>query len=392
MFSGFGQTFFIAMSTGPIREAFDLTSGQYGGLYMIATITSAGTLPWLGQIVDRYSVAATIVFTAIMLAIACALLAFASNILLLLVALYGLRLFGQGMMTHISLTAMGKWFGANRGKAVSIASLGFQAAQALLPVGFVVLMGFVSWRQGWLISAAIMVFIALPTTYLLMKRERIPRGTVEPEAPDRAPIRQWTRSEMLRDHLFWVTCLGVLAPPFIGTAIFFHQDFMLGSKDWSLEVFAASIVVLTVVSTITSLIVGVIIDRKNSLVVLPTFLLPMGIACVALGAGQSQSTILVYMVVQGVGNGIVGTVYGSIWPEVYGTKHLGAIRSLFMSLMVLFSALGPGVMGWMIDWGFSFTTQMYLFAGWSFVGAIALTYAAKAYASRDNSPKVANRQ
>ena len=353
---------------------------------MIATLASAATLPWLGQIVDRYSVSATIVFTTVMLAVACGLLAFAPNILVLLLALYGLRLFGQGMMSHISITAMGKWFGPNRGKAVSIAALGFSGAQALLPVGFVFLTGYISWQQGWIVSALITVGVALPVTYLLMRRERIPRGTVEPDAPDRAPIRQWTRRDMLRDHLFWITCFGVLAPPFIGTAIFFHQDFMLASKGWSLEVFAASIIVMTVVSVITSLIVGVIVDRKNSLVVLPSFLVPLGVGCLVLGIGNSESTILVYMVILGVGNGITSTVFGSVWPEVYGTKHLGSIRSLFMSLTVLFSALGPGIMGWMIDVGIGFPAQMYIFAGWSFVGAAALTYAAKAYASRDNTP------
>ena len=353
---------------------------------MIATITSAATLPWLGQIVDRYSVSGTIVFTSIMLALACGLLAYAPNIFVLLIALYGLRLFGQGMMSHISITAMGKWFGPNRGKAVSIAALGFSAAQALLPFGFVILTGYISWQQGWIVSAFITLFVALPMTYLLMKRERIPRGTVEPDAPDRTPIRQWTRAEMLRDHLFWITCFGVLAPPFIGTAIFFHQDFMLASKGWSLEVFAASIIVMTVVSVVTSLIVGVIVDRKNSLVVLPTFLIPLGVGCVVLGLGQSENTILIYMVILGIGNGISSTVFGSVWPEVYGTKHLGAIRSLIMSLMVLFSALGPGIMGWMIDLRLSFPLQMYLFAGWSFAGAAALTYAAKAYQNRDNSP------
>lgn len=386
MFSGFGQTFFIAMSTGPIRATFDLTSGEYGGLYMIATITSAATLPWLGQIVDRYSVAGTIVFTTLMLALACVGMAIAPNIFVLLLALFGLRLFGQGMMSHIPITAMGKWFGPNRGKAVSIAALGFSGAQALLPVGFVFLTGYITWQQGWIVSALITIGVALPVTFLLMRRERIPRGTIEPDAPDRAPIRQWTRREMLRDHLFWITCFGVLAPPFIGTAIFFHQDFMLASKGWSLEVFAASIIVMTFVSVITSLIVGVIVDRKNSLVVLPTFLLPLGIGCIVLGLGNSESTILLYMVILGVGNGITSTVFGSVWPEVYGTKHLGSIRSFFMSLMVLFSALGPGIMGGMIDLGMAFSTQMFLFAGWSFAGAVALWWSARAYTLRDNSP------
>lgn len=41
LFSSFGQTFFIAQFNKPIRETFGLTDGQYGMLYMVATLASA---------------------------------------------------------------------------------------------------------------------------------------------------------------------------------------------------------------------------------------------------------------------------------------------------------------------------------------------------------------
>ena len=37
-FSSFGQTFFIGLSGEELRAKFDLTDGEFGGLYMIATI------------------------------------------------------------------------------------------------------------------------------------------------------------------------------------------------------------------------------------------------------------------------------------------------------------------------------------------------------------------
>ena len=42
-----------------------------------------------------------------------------------------------------------------------------------------------------------------------------------------------------------------------------------------------------------------------------------------------------------------------MWAGVYGLDHLGAIRALAASLSVVSSALGPGVMGWLIDGGVS---------------------------------------
>ena len=39
--SSFGQTFFISIFAGHIREAFDLSHGQWGGIYTLGTTASA---------------------------------------------------------------------------------------------------------------------------------------------------------------------------------------------------------------------------------------------------------------------------------------------------------------------------------------------------------------
>ncbi|TJX00880.1 MAG: MFS transporter, partial [Mesorhizobium sp.] len=131
--SSFGQTFFIALSNGGIRETFGLNHGEFGGLYMLATLLSAATLPFLGRPLDRYSTVTMAIATMLMLACATIAMGFAGSLPTLLLALYLLRLFGQGMMTQTALTATGRWFAANRGRAVSVVTLGFHVGSALLP-------------------------------------------------------------------------------------------------------------------------------------------------------------------------------------------------------------------------------------------------------------------
>jgi len=123
-FSSFGQTFFISLSGGAIREEYGLSNGDWGLLYMVATLGSALTLPFLGRIVDHITVAKTILIITPALALAVFAMGLSQSIILLVVILYCLRLFGQGMMTHTSMTAMGRWYSANRGRAVSIAVIG----------------------------------------------------------------------------------------------------------------------------------------------------------------------------------------------------------------------------------------------------------------------------
>ena len=131
-FSSFGQTFFISLSAGSIRSEFGLSHGEFGSVYMIATLASALTLSQLGKIVDSLSVSRVALIIIPLLALFAASMAFANSLVLLVLAIFGLRLFGQGMMTHNAITAMGRWYVAQRGRAVSVASLGHQVGEAAL--------------------------------------------------------------------------------------------------------------------------------------------------------------------------------------------------------------------------------------------------------------------
>ena len=55
----------------------------------------------------------------------------------------------------------------------------------------------------------------------------------------------------------------------------------------------------------------------------------------------------------GFGSGAVGPVLSSLWAEIYGTRHLGNIRSVVEVATVFGSALGPVFMGLALDQGLS---------------------------------------
>jgi hypothetical protein len=127
MFSSFGQTFFIGLSGNELRAAFSLSDGEFGTIYMLATLGSALTLPWLGKFLDVLPGRKMALFVMPALAAACLLMAYAPHVGVLALAIYLLRLLGQGMMTHIALTDVSRWFVANRGRAISLIGPGQQA-------------------------------------------------------------------------------------------------------------------------------------------------------------------------------------------------------------------------------------------------------------------------
>jgi len=184
---------------------------------MIGTLASAASLVWIGRVVDHYAVSTVAFYVCVALSLACMAMSLVSSVWMLVLVIYGLRLFGQGMMSHIAMVAMGRWYSAERGRAVSITSMGFQIGSGVLPLIVVSLIGLIGWRASWVLAAALMIFVATPTIYWLMKQERIPRGQL-PEQSVAENIRQWTHQQVLSDPLFWVMITGVLAPAFIGTA------------------------------------------------------------------------------------------------------------------------------------------------------------------------------
>ena len=65
----------------------------------------------------------------------------------------------------------------------------------------------------------------------------------------------------------------------------------------------------------------------------------------------------------GMTQGFAMTIGGTFWPNYYGTKHLGSVRSVAMSLMVFATALGPLGSGILIDRGFGLELQYTIMAG-----------------------------
>ncbi|RXZ66068.1 MFS transporter [Pelagerythrobacter rhizovicinus] len=384
LFSSFGQTFFIGLFGNDLRRSFDLTAGGFGGIYMIATLLSAASLPWLGRTLDIMSGRKVAGFTIPALAFACILIGTVQGLVGLTVAIFLLRLFGQGMMTEIAFTEVGRWFEANRGRAMALVTPGFQVGNAILPVVAVWIAEMAGWRQMWLASALLLALVAWPVLTALLRVERVPAATrtVQPQA---RTARAWTRAEVMGDPVLYILLAGTLAPPFIGTTIFFHQGHLVELRGYDSLVFASAFPVMAATTVLFGFLCGYLIDRFGALRILPFFLLPLALASVTGGLVTPAWGIYLFMLLLGVSNGFTQTLLGALWPEVYGTANLGGIRAITVSAMVLATALGPGITGALIDAGIDLPRQMIWMGIWCLMGCAALAFAASLVRRREST-------
>ena len=369
--SSFGQTFFIGQVNEELRAAFGLSHGGLALLYGLATAASAATLPFLGRALDTQASARVAGWCVPMLALACLGMALVAHPIMLLGVFYLLRLFGQGMMSHIALTETGRWFAASRGRATSLVVPGFQAGEAVLPILFTALAAGFGWRWAWALAGLSLVLLVRPAAARLLSVPRAPQG----EAARVTAARDWTRAEVLRDPLFFVLLVGVLAPPFIGTTVFYHQDYLSALRGYPPYAFPAAFTAMAATTVTFALVCGQLVDRFGATRLLPFFLLPLSVASLAVARLDAVWGVFAFMVLLGVSYGFTSTLLGALWPEVYGTRFLGSVRALVVSGMVLSTALGPVLTGVLIDRGVDLPTQMVWLAGWALgaAGVLALT-------------------
>lgn len=361
--SSFGQTFFISIFAGEIRAEFGLSHGAWGGIYSLGTTVSAGVMIWAGALTDVFRVRVLGPVILIGLAVACGMMALNSMVWVLPLVVFMLRLFGQGMTSHIAVVAMARWFIATRGRALSIASLGIAVGEATLPITFVALMGVVDWRLLW--GVAVLITLAgVPVLMRLLRHERTPQSMAESQSSTGMGGRHWTRRETLRHPLFWFMVPALLGPSAFYTAFFFHQVHFAEIKGWAHVELVAFFPVFTAMAIVAMITAGWALDRFGTTRLMPFYQLPMVGAFLMLSAATGPLGALFGFFFMALTAGANNTLLNAFWAELYGTANIGAIKAMVAAVMVLGSAIGPGITGLLIDLGIGLEQQFIWIAGY----------------------------
>lgn len=371
--SSFGQTYFISLFAGVIRNEFGLSHGAWGGIYTVGTTASALVMIWAGGLTDRFRVRHLGAISTGLLALSCLAMAAVPGPMALIVVIFVLRFFGQGMMSHLSVVAMARWFMATRGRALSISAMGFSLGQAVLPVIFVALLAVFNWRVLWVIAAAALL-LSLPILFRLLKAERTPQSIAESTASLGMEGRHWTRNQVWRHWLFWLAIPLLLGPPAWGTALFFQQVHLTEIKGWALIDYVALLPIYTIAGVTATFVSGALVDRIGTGRLMQVFLLPFAAGFYVLSQSQTLMGAGIGLILIGIGTGGQATVPNAFWAEYYGTRHLGSIKALAASIMIFGSAIGPGISGVLIDQGLDFAEQSAGIAVYFLLAALIVSF------------------
>ncbi len=354
-FSSFGQSYFIGIFNASIRTDLSITHGQFGSIYASATLLSSLILIWIGKKIDDMHVFNYSILVIILLSFACYFFSTIKIIPILFFGIFLLRLSGQGLMSHTATTTVSRYFEKTRGKALSITWLGLSAAEFILPVLMVFLLTLTSWRNIW-IFISICVLIILPIiSFILVKKVKLNsrENSRSYKQKINTKIKQWKRTEVIKDYRFYIISLNMLSMPSIVTGVFVYQSFIISQKNWGPFVLAQSFMVYAILSVLTLSLSGFLIDKFTSRKLLIYMNIPLFISTIILFTFDNPISSFIFLGLIGITNGFANVLGSSTWAEIYGVKHIGAIKALTTGMMVFATAAGTAIFGILIDSGYT---------------------------------------
>ena len=354
--SSFGQTYFISIFSGEIRNTFNLSHGDWGLIYGFGTFASAIVMIWAGGLTDIMRVRKLGPMVLCALSTSCLFMAFNPVVALLPVVIFFLRLTGQGMSTHIATVAMSRWFVNNRGKALSISNLGFSFGEALIPLFLVSALIYFSWQKIWILAALVTLF-SIPILIWLLRQERSPQSIDAEDQSLGMNKLHWTRKQTISHPLFWFMMPAVIGQSAFNTAFFFQQVHFSESKGWEHLSLVSMFPIYTGIAICMMILSGILLDKFGTAKLIPYFQLPMIIAFILFAFGETLYSALLGFIFLGITSGANTTLPNAFWAEFFGTKHLGSIKAAAAAAMVLGSAIGPALTGILLDFDISLNLQ-----------------------------------
>ena len=354
-FSSFGQSFFLGLFNQSIRNELDISHGQFGTIYAFATICSSMVLVWFGKKIDEYKLLNYSIVVIGILFFSSIFFSLINNIYSLVIAIFLMRFSGQGLMSHTSSTTISRYFNKRRGRALSGIWFGLSSAEFIMPILIVFLLTLYSWRTIWHFISFIIIIVLPLVVFYTIKNITIDsrEGANLKKNINITDIKSWRRSEVIKDFKFYIIALNMLALPWIATGVFIYQSFIAESKLWNVYVIPKSFMIYSIISILTLIFSGFLVDKFTSRRLIPFVNLPLFVGLIILYLFNNPIYAYIFFGLMGVSNGFANVLGSSLWAEIYGVRFLGAIRALTTAMMVFSTAFGTALFGFLIDSGYS---------------------------------------
>lgn len=341
----------------------DFNETAAGGRTIVSTLFSAGTviaalcLTWIGRQMDRRG---NRVVGAIGGATFAAALVASSLIVgpvMIFVSFLLLRLLGMGTLFLSGQTAIARWWIVRRGWVMGLALVAFALFQRAYLPALESLINQVGWRQAWVILGGFVglgfvpLWIAFmrntPEQYGLLpdgrETDHAPNQETEPEATE----HNYTLAQARSLPIFWIFLLGRIGAASMGSGLIFHLVSVFADVGHSAAVAASTFGSIALFNAGITLMAGRLIRHIRPGLFIAVQLIFM-IGALLLSQTMTETWMLTpFALCFGLVMAFGGTFDGTVWADLFGRTHHGAIRGFSATAQVTGTAIGP------VIWAFS---------------------------------------
>lgn len=351
--SGPGQSYSVAAFIDPMLRDLGLLRSQYSLAYLVATLISGASLPFVGRALDALGARRMLPAIALLLGLACLWMSSVRHLLGLYLGLTMVRCLGQGALTLISTWMVGQWFFTRRGLAMGLLGLGSTFSFMIFPSNNLWLIEHHGWRNAWsVLAVSVWAILCIPAIFLVRNRpehldqESEPLTSNPKEDPSPTHDRSetpyfWTARQASRTAAFWKVVSALATSAMVSTGLVFHQVSILSGWGVSKEAALGLLGVQALFACIMSLVGGYLADRMPARYLLSVSMVLIATAVILLLIVKSSLVALPYSVLLGMHMGIQRSSGSLTIIEFFGRIHFGSINGLAMSLVVGAAALGP---------------------------------------------------
>lgn len=299
---------------------------------------------------------------------------------------------GAGISPLVVNATLSKWFVRQRGRAISIASMGLSAGAVVLAPAVAYAIVHFGWRAAWAMQGMLLLAVLVIPAAIIIRRQpedvgllpdgdseappkpRVPAAAIDPRRSAQTE-EAWTRGEAVRTKELWflIAIFGIGGLP--ASAIVLHLIAFLQDVGFSVGVAVFIVGFENAFALISKPFWGYYFDHFD-----PRHLIAMGwgfklvplFAMPLIGSDYGVWAVLPLVALYGAGVGSGQTGQEVIWAHYFGRRHIGAVRSIAMPFSIIFGAGGTWFAGAAWDATGSYTFSFMLFAALSAVAMVGI--------------------
>jgi MFS family permease len=370
-----GRTQGLGLITEPLLADLHLDRVGYAELNLWTTLLGSVGAVGIGHLLDRFGSRLVVTTVAVALGLVVCAMSQTTTVAGLAVWITLTRALGQSALSVVSLTIVGQWFVRRIDTAMAVYSV-------VMSVGFMVAFPLVGaivqqrgWRLAWLSIGGALVGVLAPLAWAVVRRGPEacglqPDGDGAPSPPttrpdaDRAPAMDgYAWGDALGTPAFWIFAAGTALYGLVASGIGLFNESILAERGFGAEVYYQTLAVTALTALAGNFLGGWVAIRVPLGRLMAIALLVLSLGLVALPHVSTRLQVMAWATAMGLGGGLVMVLFFSVWPRLFGRRHLGRIQGAAQALTVVASAIGPLLLAWCVAWTGSYAVMFRILAG-----------------------------